>query len=158
MVGGNYVVHYNFLFKTIHFKLLTMSGMWQVLNNCELSNWPCACSLWTIWTSREGVIWGEMLSTLRSTPSELLSVATHRNSRKERSPWPWKLYLGFHRDHILSVSTPSSRSGKNPRHSSSIWMLALHCASLEASEFLLYLKHLLWFTSIVKFQMTLEYT
>lgn len=38
MIGSVYVAHYNFLFKTIHFELLTVYGTWHVLSKQELSN------------------------------------------------------------------------------------------------------------------------
>lgn len=33
MLESDYIAHYNFLSKIIHFKLLTVSGTWQVQSN-----------------------------------------------------------------------------------------------------------------------------
>lgn len=42
MMGCDYVAHYNFLFKTIHFKLLTVSATRKVVSkmNCLADHLP----------------------------------------------------------------------------------------------------------------------
>lgn len=37
-MGGDSGAHYNFLFKTVHFKLLAVAGTWQVLSKYDLFN------------------------------------------------------------------------------------------------------------------------
>lgn len=153
MKGGDCVAHYRFHFQTIHFKVLPVSGMWQVLRNYEFSNRPYTCLLWAVWKSREVNIMNSKVNVTTNS-----SMCQHKGiQEKDKSPWAQKLYLGFHWDHISWASTPSSRSGKSHLYASSIWELAWYYTSLVGSEFSLYLKHLVWFISIITLQMTLEY-